>query len=134
MIILSQPSKDIDVRRLPTDPTRAYRHVPVIEVDDLLEAAPRDTAVVAVEIVPDAIALPDFVHPERACYVFGPESGAVSRPHPEAKRPPSPGPDRRVAEPGHDGRHRPLRPLRRTVAANRQPTGRLIRVLLRGPQ
>jgi len=47
-------------------------------VDDLLEAAPRDAAVVAVEIVPDAIALPDFVHPERACYVFGPESGSVS--------------------------------------------------------
>ena len=78
MILLGQPSEDIDIRRLPTDPTRAYRHVPVIEVDDLLEAAPRDTAVVAVEIVPDAIALPDFVHPERACYVFGPESGSVS--------------------------------------------------------
>ena len=78
MIILGQPSADINVRRLPTDPTRAYRHVPVIEVDDLIEAIPRDTALVAVEIVPDAIALPDFVHPERACYVFGPESGAVS--------------------------------------------------------
>ena len=78
MIILGQPSADINVRRLPTDPTRAYRHVPVIEVDDLLEATPRDTALVAVEIVPDAIALPDFVHPERACYVFGPESGAVA--------------------------------------------------------
>ncbi len=78
MIIMGQPSADINVRRLPTDPTRAYRHVPVIEVDDLLEARPRDTALVAVEIVPDAIALPDFVHPERACYVFGPESGAVA--------------------------------------------------------
>ena len=78
MIILGQASADINVRRLPTDPTKAYRHVPVIEVDDLLEAMPRDTALVAVEIVPDAIALPDFVHPERACYVFGPESGAVA--------------------------------------------------------
>lgn len=78
MIILSQPSENINVRRLPTDPTRAYRHVPVIEVDDLIEATPRDTALVAVEIVPDAIALPEFVHPERACYIFGPESGAVS--------------------------------------------------------
>ena len=78
MILLGRPSADIDVRRLPTDPTRAYRHVPVIEVDDLIEASPRDTALVAVEIVPDATALPDFVHPERACYVFGPESGAVS--------------------------------------------------------
>ncbi len=78
MIILGQPSKDIDVRRLPTDPTRAYRHVPVIEVDDLIAATPRDAALIAVEIVPDAIALPDFAHPERACYVFGPESGAVS--------------------------------------------------------
>lgn len=78
MIILGQASADIDVRRLPTDPTRAYRHVPVLEVDDLLAAAPRDTALVAVEIVPDAVQLPDFVHPERACYIFGPESGSIS--------------------------------------------------------
>ena len=78
MIILSQKSADIHVHRLPTDPTRAYRHVPVLEVDDLLEAVPRDTALVAVEIVPDAVPLPAFVHPERACYVFGPESGSIS--------------------------------------------------------
>lgn len=78
MIILGQASADINVRRLPTDPTRAYRHVPVLEVDDLLTAAPRDTALVAVEIVPDAVQLPDFVHPERACYIFGPESGSIS--------------------------------------------------------
>jgi len=78
MVILGQPSEDIRVRRLPTDPTRAYRHVPVMEVDDLLSAVPAATPVVAVEIVPEATSLPDFVHPERACYVFGPESGAVS--------------------------------------------------------
>ena len=78
MIILGQASDDINVRHLATDPTRAYRHVPVIEVEDLLEAAPRDTALVAVEIVPDAVPLPDFAHPERACYVFGPENGSIS--------------------------------------------------------
>ncbi len=78
LIILGRPSPDIDVSRLPTDPTRAYRHVPVLEVDDLLEAAPRDADLVAVEIVPDAAPLPGFAHPERACYVFGPESGSIS--------------------------------------------------------
>lgn len=78
MIILGRPSGDIDIRRLPTDPTRAYRHVPVLEVDDLLEAAPRDADLVAVEIVPEAVPLPGFTHPERACYVFGPESGSIS--------------------------------------------------------
>lgn len=78
MIILGQASGDIDIRRLPTDPTRAYRHVPVLEVDDLLEAAPRDADLVAVEIVPEAVPLPGFAHPERACYVFGPESGSIS--------------------------------------------------------
>ncbi len=77
MIILGQASEDIDVRRLPTDPTRAYRHVPVIEVDNLLEATPRDAALVAVEMTREAVALPRFVHPERACYVFGPESGSL---------------------------------------------------------
>ena len=78
MIILGQPSRDIDIRRLPTDPTRAYRHVPVLEVDDLLGAAPRDADLVAVEIVPEAAPLPGFTHPERACYVFGPESTSIS--------------------------------------------------------
>lgn len=78
MIILGQASEDIDIRRLPTDPTRAYRHVPLLEVDDLLEAAPRDADLVAVEIVPEAAPLPGFSHPERACYVFGPESGSIS--------------------------------------------------------
>ncbi len=78
LVLLGRPSDDIDVRRLATDPTKAYRHVPVIEVDDLLGAVPRDARLVAVEIVPGATPLPSFNHPERACYVFGPESGSIS--------------------------------------------------------
>lgn len=78
MVILGRASADINPRRLPTDPTRAYRHVPVLQVDDLLEAVPHEADIVAVEIVDGAIELPRFVHPERACYVFGPESGSIS--------------------------------------------------------
>jgi len=32
---------------------------------------------VCIEIHPDSIALPDFVHPDNAVYVFGPEDGSV---------------------------------------------------------
>lgn len=34
---------------------------------------------VAVEIVDGAESLPDFIHPERAVYVFGPEDGSVPK-------------------------------------------------------
>ena len=32
----------------------------------------------AVELTDDAVDLPIFVHPERACYIFGPENGSIS--------------------------------------------------------
>lgn len=39
---------------------------------------PRECALVAVELVDDALALPSFRHPRRAAYLFGPERGALS--------------------------------------------------------
>lgn len=54
----------------------AQRHVPVL-VGPLLSHRPYDCPLIAVEIVPGAISLPAFIHPERALYVFGPENGSV---------------------------------------------------------
>ena len=39
---------------------------------------PHDCTPVAVEITDNAMDLTTFVHPERACYIFGPENGSVS--------------------------------------------------------
>jgi tRNA(Leu) C34 or U34 (ribose-2'-O)-methylase TrmL len=78
MVILGNKDESINVRKLSTDPGRAYRHIPVLEVSDIFAALPKDCVPVAVELTDDAVDLTTFVHPERACYIFGPENGSVS--------------------------------------------------------
>ena len=78
MVILSEKDSSINIRKLSTDPGRAYRHVPIIEVGNIFNAMPHDCTPVAVEITDNAMDLTTFVHPERACYIFGPENGSVS--------------------------------------------------------
>ena len=78
MVILGGADPKINVRKLSTDPGRAYRHVPVLEVADIFDALPNDCTPVAIEITDDAVDLVNFVHPERACYIFGPENGSIS--------------------------------------------------------
>lgn len=63
----------------PTNTTAAHRHIPIIATDSVLDARPYDCPVVVIEIVDGAVSLPDFKHPERAFYVFGPEDGSVPR-------------------------------------------------------
>lgn len=63
--------------RMKTDTQHATRHLPLFEVESLIEALPIDCARVAVEIVDGATPLPRFVHPERALYIFGPEDGSL---------------------------------------------------------
>ncbi|UZO91723.1 RNA methyltransferase [Roseomonas mucosa] len=65
-------------RKQSTDTTKAWRHLPVLHNQaDVFDAAPYGAVPVAVELVPGAIELPDFVHPERAYYIFGPEDGSL---------------------------------------------------------
>ena len=77
MVILSEKDSSINVRKLSTDPGRAYRHVPIIEVGDIFDAMPQDCTPVAVEITDNAKDLTTFAHPERAYYIFGPENGSI---------------------------------------------------------
>ena len=58
-----------------TDTADTHRHIPVIQVKDLHTVIPYDCIPVAVERRADAIPLPDYKHPERAFYIFGPEDG-----------------------------------------------------------
>lgn len=62
-----------------TDVTRAYKHIPCLNVDDLIQAVPVGTTPVVVEINSRARPLPTFRHPDSAFYIFGPEDGSVSQ-------------------------------------------------------
>ena len=66
-------------RRVGTDTPAAYRHIPVICMDNLRDAIPYDTIPIAVDIVERAIPLPKFCHPDRAFYIFGQEDGTLSK-------------------------------------------------------
>lgn len=61
-----------------SDTRKAYRHMPVIhQVGDLHECIPYDCVPVAVDLVEHARALPEYIHPERAFYVFGAEDATL---------------------------------------------------------
>ncbi len=66
-------------RRARSDTSRAPEHLPLY-VFDRIEALllPKGCALVGVELVDQATALPSFRHPRRAAYVLGPERGALS--------------------------------------------------------
>lgn len=61
-----------------TNVTQAQKHIPMI-MGPICDHRPYDCPMVVIEIIPGAVALPDFAHPERALYVFGPEDGSVPR-------------------------------------------------------
>lgn len=53
--------------------------IPVNGVSELLDAVPEGVQIVCIEFAEDAIALPDYQHPERAYYIFGPEDGNLTQ-------------------------------------------------------
>lgn len=60
-----------------TDTMKQWKHMPLLQVEDLHIAVPYDCVPVAVELRQDAVPLPRYRHPERAFYVFGPEDGSL---------------------------------------------------------
>jgi tRNA(Leu) C34 or U34 (ribose-2'-O)-methylase TrmL len=65
--------------RAATDTNKAYRFIPTFCVDDVMDMVPFDCVPVAVDLVEGAMSLVDYVHPERAFYVFGPEDSTLGR-------------------------------------------------------
>ena len=65
--------------RTAPDTGAAYRHLPLLQVEDLHDAVPFDCVPIAVDILPDAVPLPHYHHPERAFYIFGPEDGTLGK-------------------------------------------------------
>lgn len=63
--------------RHPTDTMKAYRHIPVVCVNDVFDALPFNCVPVAVDLVPGAVSLHTYEHPRSACYVFGAEDATL---------------------------------------------------------
>jgi tRNA(Leu) C34 or U34 (ribose-2'-O)-methylase TrmL len=60
-----------------TDTMHAYRHMPMFQCEDIFDFVPYDCVPVAVDLVDDAEPIQQYKHPERACYIFGPEDGTL---------------------------------------------------------
>ena len=65
--------------KLNTDTKDRRQTIPLTQVDDLLAAVTDDTKIVCVELVEGATSLPNYSHPGKALYIFGPEDGTISQ-------------------------------------------------------
>lgn len=60
-----------------TDTQKRHKHMPFLQVEDLHSVIPYDCVPVAVDLIPGAINLVEYKHPDRAFYIFGPEDGTL---------------------------------------------------------
>jgi len=63
--------------RVATDTMKHYRHLPLIQPSDLHDIVPFDCVPVAVDLIEGAKPLHNYVHPERAFYIFGAEDNTL---------------------------------------------------------
>lgn len=61
----------------PPNTTKAERSIPLLRVKNIFDALPYDCVPVAVDIISGAVPLPEYNHPQRAFYIFGPEDGTL---------------------------------------------------------
>lgn len=60
-----------------TDTMKHYRHLPLLRPKNLQDLLPFDCVPVAVDLIEGAIPLPEYIHPERAFYIFGAEDNTL---------------------------------------------------------
>lgn len=60
------------------DTQKAYRHIPMVKTDNLIQSKPFKSKIVAVELSEKAEDIRYFKHPESAYYIFGPEDGSLT--------------------------------------------------------
>lgn len=65
--------------RFNTDTHGAVHDIPLTGVEALLEHVPEEVKVVCIELVEGATPLPEYRHPDRAFYIFGPEDGTIGQ-------------------------------------------------------
>ena len=66
-------------RKFATDTKNAQSKIPLTHVESLSGAPVAGAKLVAIELIEGAIPLMDFVHPENAYYIFGPEDGSLKK-------------------------------------------------------
>ena len=62
-----------------TDTKSISDKIPLSHVDDFFAQKADDVKVICVDLVEGATPLPQFTHPEKALYIFGPEDGTISQ-------------------------------------------------------
>jgi len=58
---------------------KVSQHISLSEVADFIDDVDEGMKLICVELVENAVPLPEFQHPEHALYVFGPEDGSISQ-------------------------------------------------------
>ena len=81
VIIEGERGKNSLITANSTDTMKVWRHTPTILTGDVFDALPIGAVPVAVDLLPDAVSLVDFVHPQSAIYIFGPEDGTLGAAH-----------------------------------------------------
>lgn len=66
-------------RKFSTDTKNAQSKIPLTHVEHLPDAPIEGAKLVAIELIEGAVPLMDFVHPENAYYIFGPEDGSLKK-------------------------------------------------------
>lgn len=66
-------------QKFATDTKDAGRKIALVGVENLLDDIPQNATLVAIELIEGAIPLMDFVHPDNAYYIFGPEDGSIKK-------------------------------------------------------
>ncbi len=69
----------LNAQKFHTDTKNVVQRIPLTSVTDLALAKPEGATVVVIELIEGATPLPEFVHPENAFYIFGPEDGSISK-------------------------------------------------------
>lgn len=62
-----------------TDTKNVSDRIPLTPKGSLIDDVPEGTEIICVDLVEGAIPLPEFIHPARAIYIFGPEDGTISQ-------------------------------------------------------
>lgn len=62
-----------------TDTQDISQKISLTKVESLLDDLPDEMKVVCVELVEGAIPLPEYKHPDKALYIFGPEDGTIEQ-------------------------------------------------------
>ena len=65
--------------KAPTDVGQQFRHMPLLNVDDLRAVIPHGCVPVAVDLITTARSLTNYTHPEAAFYIFGPEDSTLGK-------------------------------------------------------